>query len=263
MIRIIVLIMVLVLTGCSNPFVKFYQDRTGGFDLTKSPQAILPTGEPKLFQGSDPEIDFQRMVEDGYGLVGLSSFNGGNVNINDALSQAKNVYAEIVLVYSKYTGTRLGVLPLTTPNTQTSTTTLSGSAIGTGGYGNFYGTAKTMTYGTQTTYIPYNVELHDYFATYWIKRKPPIFGVYPVDLNSEIRQRIGSNKGVLVNVVIKNSPAFRADILKGDILRKINGIKLYDAKSFNETVANFAGQKILVEIIRDGKDLQKEFQLDR
>lgn len=261
--RTILLLVVLVLTGCANPFVKFYQDKTGGIDLTKASNVVLSTGEPKSFQGSNPETDSQRMLEDGYSLIGVSSFNGGNINMSDSLTQAKAIHAEIVLIYSKYTGTRSGVVPLTLPDTRTSTTTLSGSAFGSGGYGNFYGTANTTTYGTQTTYIPYNVDRHDYLATYWIKLKPPILGVFTLDLTPEIRKSISSNKGALVNAVIKNSPAFRADIFKGDILRKINETEIYDAKSFQNMIGNFAGQRVVVEILRDGKEIQKEIQLDQ
>lgn len=66
-----------------------------------------------------------------------------------------------------------------------------------------------------------------------------------------------------MNAVVKNSPAFRADILKGDILRKIGDVELYGSASFREIVAKFAGQKIIVEILRDGKEFQKEIQLDQ
>lgn len=263
MIRKILILVIIALTGCANPFVKYYQDRTGGIDLTKSSNIILPSGEPKLFQGSNQEADSQRMIEDGYALVGFSSFNGGNVNADDALPQAKSVHAEIILYYSEYTGTRSGTIPLILPDTQTSTTTLSGSTFGTSGYGSFSGTANTTTYGTRTGYIPYSVNQYDYFASYWIKRKPPVFGVYIRDLTPELRKSIGSNKGVLVNAVIKNSPAFRADIFKGDILRKIGDVDLYDTKTFQEALEKFAGQKIVVDIMRDGNEIQKEIQLDQ
>ncbi len=45
------------------------------------------------------------MMEDGYFMVGYSSFNGGNVDINGSLTQAKRVHASVVIVYSKYTNT--------------------------------------------------------------------------------------------------------------------------------------------------------------
>jgi hypothetical protein len=259
----LVLLIALLVIGCTNPFVKFYQDSPGGINLTRSPLVDLPTAEPKLYQGSDAKADHQSMLENGYNLVGFSSFNAANVNVKNALTQAKTVHAEIVLVYSKYTGTRSGVLPFTLPDTQTSTTTLSGSTNGSGSYGSFSGTARTTTYGSQTVYIPYSIDRFDCLATYWIKLKPPIFGVHVQDLTPEIRRIIGSNRGILVTAVIKNSPAFRADILKGDILRKIAGVDLYDPKSLREIIAKFEGQKIIVEILRDGKEFQKEIQLDQ
>ena len=259
----LVLLVALLMIGCTNPFVKFYQDRTGGIDLTRSPLVHLPTSEPKLFQGSDPKGEHQRMLENGYKLVGFSSFNGATINIRNALPQAKTVHAEMVLVYSKYTGTDSGVLPFTLPDTQTSTTTLSGSTYGSRGYGTFSGTARTTTYGSQTVYVPYNVDRYDCLATYWIKIKPPILGVYVQDLAPEIRQSIGSNKGILVTAVIKNSPAFRADILKGDVLRRVGHVDLYDPKGFAEIIARFEGQKVIFEILRDGKEFQKEIQLDQ
>ena len=260
--RAIAIIFCLLLVGCANPFAQFYQDATNGFDLTKSPIVVLPTGEPKMFQGSDQEADYQRMLEDRYGLVGYSSFNGANVNVDNALAQAKMVHAEIVLICSKHTGTRSGVAPLTLPNTQTSTTTMSGSAIGSGGYGTFSGTAHTTAYGTQTTYIPYNIDRYDYFASYWIKLKPPVFGVHTRELTPELRQKIGSNKGLYVLAVIRNTPAWSADILKNDIITKISGTEIIDKPSFSKAVKENTGKKVTVEILRDGKRITKEIMLD-
>jgi hypothetical protein len=252
----------LLLAGCANPFVQFYQDRTGGHDLTKSPVVVLPTGEPKLYRGADKDADYQRMLENGYNLVGYSSFNGANVNFNDALTQAKSVHAEIVLVYSKHTETRSGVMPLTLPDIQTSTTTLSGSAFGSGGYGSFSGTANTTTYGTQTTYIPYSVDRHDVLASYWIKIKPPVFGVHTRELTPELRQRIGSNKGVHVFAVIRNSPAWKADVLKDDIITKISNTEILDRSSFRKVVGENHGKMVTVEILRNGRRITKEIIFD-
>jgi hypothetical protein len=261
--RIIFFFTLLFLAGCAtNPFVQFYQDKTGGIDLTKA-YVVLSTGEPKVFRGGNFDSDHQRMLEDGYNLIGVSSFNAANVDPSSSTVQAKAVKAEVVLVYSKHTGTRSGVLPLMLPSTQTSTTNLSGNTFASDGSRSFSGTANTTTYGNQTTYIPYNVERYDYFAAYWIRMKPPMFGAYVRDLSPGLRQQIGSNKGVVVIAVTKNSPAFRSDILQGDILRKIGDLEVYDASSFGQVVNRLAGQKVTVEILRDGKEVQKEIQLDR
>lgn len=223
--RIIILtIFSILIVGCAAPFSQFYYDKTGGIDITTIPTVIISQDEPKVFRGNKQEEDSFRMLEDGYGLVGYSSFNAGNVNENGAVAQAKKVHASAVILYSEYTETVSGTLPLTLPDTQTSTTSLYGSAYGPGGYANYSGSAYTTTYGTKTTYIPYSVRRANYFATYWVKIKTPVFGIHMRELTTEIRQEIKSNKGVLVYAVMNGSPAFLADIFRGDVVRSIGDI---------------------------------------
>ncbi len=249
------------LQGCAAPFAQFYYDQTGGADLSKLPSVVLPTGEPQVYRGSDQEQDALKMFEDNYNLVGYSSFNAGNVDENGAITQAKKVNASVVILYSKYTGSVSGSVPLTLPDTRSSSTSLSGSAYGSSGYTSYSGTAYTTTYGTKTTYIPYTVHRSDYLATYWIKMKPPIFGTHIIDLTPEIKQQIGSNKGVLIYAVIKGSPAFEADILKGDVLRKIGDVAVFDAESFQKALAEYQGREVDVLIVRGDKELHKSVKL--
>mgnify|MGYP001592191526 CR=1 FL=1 len=258
---IVVFGVIALLQGCATPFAQFYYDQTGGADITKLPSVVLPTGEPKVYRGNDQEQDALRMFEDNYNLVGYSSFNAGNVDENGAVTQAKKVNASVVILYSKYTGSVSGSVPLTLPDTRTSSTSLSGSAYGSGGYASYSGTAYTTTYGTQTTYIPYTVHRSDYLATYWIKMKPPIFGTHIRDLTPEIKQQIGSNKGVLIYAVIKESPAFEADILKGDVLRKIGDIAVFDGESYQKALTEYQGREVDVLIIRGDKELHKSVKL--
>lgn len=203
------------------------------------------------------------MMENGYAMVGYSSFNAGNVDEKGALLQAKKVNASTVIIYSKYTNTVSSVMPLTLPNTQTSTTSLYGNAYGSGGYANYSGTATTTTYGSKTTYIPYSVNRSDYMATYWVKIKPLVLGVQVMDLTPELRNEIQSNKGVLVSVVVKGSPAFYSDILKGDILKKVGDTDIYDAKEFANAVSKHIGQKVMFTIYRNGTTIEKEVQLNK
>lgn len=253
--------LVALLQGCATPFAQFYYDQTGGADLSKLPSVVLPTGEPQVYRGSDQEQDALKMFEDNYNIVGYSSFNAGNVDENGAITQAKKVNASVVILYSKYTGSVSGSVPLTLPDTRTSSTTLSGSAYGSGGYASYSGNAYTTTYGTKTTYIPYTVHRSDYLATYWIKMKPPIFGTHIRDLTPEIKQQIGSNKGVLIYAVIKGSPAFDVDILKGDVLRKIGDVSVFDRDSFQKALTEYQGREADVLIIRGDKELHKSVKL--
>lgn len=86
--------------------------------------------------------------------------------------------------------------------------------------------------------------------------------VYYKNLTAELRREVESNKGVYIFAVVKNSPAFNADLLTGDILRKINNIEVIDEIQFAELVFNNRGQQIDLEIFRNGKTLVKQIQLN-
>jgi hypothetical protein len=244
-----------------NPFSKYYYDQTDGVDITTHEFVDHSTGEPKLYKGTDVEQDAQRMLENGYQIIGYSSFNAGNANERKAISQARKVRAAVVLIYSQYTNTVSGVRPLTLPDTQTSSTRLRGSAYGTGGYTSYSGNAYTTTHGTRTTYIPYSVRRSDYLATYWVKLKPPILGTHLQDLTPDIRRELGSNKGMIVQAVINDSPAFHADIIKGDVLRRIGVVDIYNYKTYRDALKIYQGEFVDVVIYRDGKENEKRIQL--
>jgi hypothetical protein len=272
----IVLLLCLVLSGCAtNPYKQYFTDLTGGIDVSKDSAFIISTEDPKIYQGgTNVEQDYQRMVEEGYGLLGYSSFNSGALNQKSAIQHGKAIHASIILVYSKYTHTNSGVLPLTLPDNQTTQTSMSGTGYGSGNiYGSrgsasynssgFYsGTATTTTYGTKTTYIPYNTQRYDYIASYWIKSKPRVLGVQLADLTPEERKALGSNKGTKIMAVVKGSPAFTADLFKGDILTQINDKEIIESKSLTDLLNEFKGKKVIFKVFRDNQFLTKEVQLN-
>ena len=245
--------------GCSNPYSKFYNDNTGGINITEDPDFIMPIGKPKLIQGSNVEADDLRMLENSYLFLGFSNFNAGPINQNAAIDHAKKVHADTVIVYSQYTDTVSGSVPLTVPNTQTSYH--SGSIYGSGGgFANYSG--SSTTYGTSTTYMPYHVNRSDYYASFWIKAKPPSLGIYYDNLTNELRKKVESNKGVYITVVVKDSPAFNADLLNDDIIRKFNNIKVIDMAHFQKLFDENTSQEVELEIFRNGKSIIKQIQLN-
>ena len=206
-------------------------------------------------QGNDVKSDSFRMWENGYVLLGNSSFYGSQVSEDQAIKQAKKVKASVVIVYSKFKDTVSGAIPLSLPDIKTSTTNIYGSSG--------FATGYTTTYGTETTYMPYVVDRFDQGATYWAKRKyPPVLGVHAKELPPELRQKIGSNKGMLVDGILKQSPAFRADIVNGDILIKINNTEIYDQSTLESTLKTNAEKKVSILLIRDGKEIVKEVVLN-
>jgi hypothetical protein len=250
MIRFCLLLPILLASsGCTNPYSKYYQDFTGGKDILDDSRYIISTGEPKLKQGSDPNIDTKNMREDGYLLIGLSCFNAGSVSQDAAIEQAKKVHAEIVIVYNKYTHTLSGYTPVMSPTYHSGT--ISGSG---GGFANYSGSSYT------TNYVPYNVARYVYFATYWVKGKPPRLGIFFNDLTDELRHKIGSNKGVYIIVVVKGSPAFNNDLLTGDVIRRVNGVEVIDSKQLQNWLSENNHSELELEIFRNGETITKRVQ---
>jgi len=87
-----------------------------------------------------------------------------------------------------------------------------------------------------------------------------VFGIFPKELTMDLRQKIGSNKGMLVFAVRKGSPGFQADILAGDIVKKIGDIEMIDLKSVDDAAISYGCKKVTILLLRDGKEITKEIQ---
>lgn len=253
--------------GCAKPHTQYYHDLIQGQDTSN---AIFTTEEPKVIIGSNVEDDKIKMLEEDYIPIGYSDFHGPQVSQQQAIDKAKELKASVVLLYSKYLDTKSGVKPVVIPDIQTSQSsgqaTASGSAYGSGGYATgsatAYGTGSTTTYGTKTIYQPYSIDRFSQGAVYFVKRKGTISGLIAIDLPPDLRDKIKSNKGVLVIAVLKQTPAFSADILRGDIIKKINNIEIIDQKQGQQILISGAGKKATFTILRDGKEIVKEVKLN-
>jgi len=238
-----------ILTGCANNFAKYYHS----FSNTREGKEFY-SGQPKLLHGGNQRNDFNRMIEDGYGLIGVSSFNSGSGPVQDAIAVARDNGAEVVIYYSKYTHTVSGNIPYTVQNpNQTITSHGSGDIYGYGGSATYNSTTTSTVPGGSTTYdIPYSIDRHDFLAAYWSKNKKIIFGTLVKDLPDDIKRQLERNRGAIVDIVVKNSPAFNADVLKGDIISKIDGQDISDAKDFLNRLKEKSGKDVEIEIIRNG-----------
>jgi hypothetical protein len=259
--KLLLVVLGILLLGCAQPYAQYYHDKTQGKDISKYVE--VSTTEPQLMRGTDVKSDGLKMMENGYILLGISDFYGRKFNENQAVDQAKKVNASIVIVYSKFMDTISGTTPLILPDTKTSTTNVIANVYGSSGYASGYGSGTTTTYGTKTMYMPYTIDRFEQGATYWAKKKyPPVLGVRVAELTPELRQKIGSNKGLLVIAVEKQSPAFRADILNGDILIKINNKEIYDQSTLESACRPNAENKVPILLMRDGKEIVKEVALN-
>lgn len=250
------LLLAALLTGCANGYSQFYRPNPGLANFTVP---IMPfSGEPRLSASSgDPSRDVRDMYEQGYALAGVSDFVGPAANQSGAVSQAKKVGAAVVLLSSKYQNTVTGAMPLTLPTATTSFSSGTANAYGSGGFatGNYSGT--TTTYGTQTTYIPYSVDKYDQVALYFVPLERKGFGVLVNSLTDEQRHDLGTNQAVEIIAVRTESPAFRADILPGDMLVLVGSTPTFDPQAAAHALANTAGTDVDVTLIRGGQRITK------
>lgn len=72
-----------------------------------APAAKAAGAEVRIYRGVDKEADTERLLQDGYDLLGVSSFKGGETPPEKAAAHAKNIKADLVMVYSA----RAGKLP--------------------------------------------------------------------------------------------------------------------------------------------------------
>jgi hypothetical protein len=253
--------------GCAGDgYKEFYRPAQGvSPELVAQTRAEPPPPVPKLDRSGDkPENVLASYARFGYGLVGYSSFNASDgQSESNAIEQGKRVGADVVVILNpQYTGSRSTVIPLTTPTTQTSYTTGSATAFGSGGSATAYGNATTTTYGSQTTYIPITINRYEYGALYMVKRKY-VFGVNVRDLTDAERQHLQRNRGVVVLSVVNGTPAYSSDVLPGDVLLSVNGQPTTDQAAFSNLLAPFKGQAVTFSILRGDQLIEKLVTLNK
>lgn len=96
----------------------------------------------------------------------------------------------------------------------------------------------------------------------------PYFGVNYIDLNYALADELPGQKGAYVfgsgaiRAVLPGSPAAKAGIVTGDIILKIDSADVGPQKNLGEIISEYkAGDKVLVKILRGGKELDLEVVL--
>ncbi|HNW91554.1 MAG TPA: S1C family serine protease, partial [bacterium] len=103
----------------------------------------------------------------------------------------------------------------------------------------------------QVRYVPQAVDYYSYSATFWRKTRPALFGVYVQPLDEATRRQLQSNRGVIVKIVVNRSPAFDADILRGDIITRFAGEPVADPADLFAKIKRLAGREVTVTLVRN------------
>jgi hypothetical protein len=261
--RLCLVVSLLSLTGCASGYSQFYQSYPQAEEAIarrESPPSTAPAAEQMY---GDSDSAFAQYARRGYVPIGFSSFNSGRAETDaNAIAQGRRVGADLVLIIPpQYTNTVSGSIPLNMPTTSTSYTTGSATAYGSGGTATAYGSSTTTTYGTRTTYVPYSVTRFDFGAVYYVKSRPR-FGAYYRDLTSEERQKLQSNKGVALTLVVNDSPAFHGDFLDGDIITSANGEPIAGVEGMSNLIGANQGRNVSFTVVRGSTTQEKSVKLN-
>ncbi len=79
-------------------------------------------------------------------------------------------------------------------------------------------------------------------------------GVVPQDLDEDLASQFNADKGALLADVSSGSPAEKAGLKTGDVITKVNGMEIRDARHLLLSVAQLTPDtKVAIDYLRDGK----------
>lgn len=248
----------LLLGGCAqnNPYAQYYRYESGTTPEMIASTRPAPAPATPLVDHTNAD-DFQKVARGwaarSYAVIGQAQFNSG-ASFTDApaIAQAKAVKADLVLIVNpRYVGSFQTSTPVVTPTISTSS--IQGAALG---------TVTGTTVSTTTQYVPGTEHRADYAAVFFVKQQPPVFGARTENLNDEEKAKRGSNYGVKATIIIENSPAYKADVLVGDIIESIDGEKVMNVENASDILTRKQGKQVTVVLNRNGKLIEKSTQLN-
>lgn len=268
--KLVAIVGLIALGGCQNPYKDFYTNQIPPDQVNR----LYPfSGNTQFISASAHEMADARVQLErrGYGIIGVASFEAVARDYGSQLrSRAQEVGADYVLVSSAFAKTVTGSIPIMTfqPG-QVQTTYAQGhvnaNAYGTGGSAsgtaNYSGTSTTVSPGTfSTTQVPYSVNRNAYEALFFRKLRYN-FGARYRPLSDEERRILQRNAGLVVTMIIDDSPAFRANVLIGDIMLTLDDELISSVPQFTQLASSKLGRAAKLTILRDGKPLVIEVTL--
>lgn len=210
-----------------NPFTDSY--------VSQRPVPSEPHDPPRIHAGQDKVSDYQRLLEDGYDLQGYSSFEAADVPVDKLKEHATRIRADIAMIYTEGlervpTGIRMQRARAAREREQQ---------------------------GLPPEPPPADEQFYEYFAAYWIKLPPPMFGSHV----QRYTQGSEAPGGLEVLAVIRNSPAARAGIQQGDVLTRMGDVTLNQSEQLMQAVQKYAGQTVEVVLARNGETVRKKVEI--
>lgn len=199
-------------------------------------QSMVAKPDTKMYLSNHKDEDNISMLENGYDLMGFSAFDAGDVPPDAALSHAKAIHADTVLVYVKYGSEKTASSKIAA---------LKEAAKKTGEVDE----KDLQANGTQ----------YKYYASYWAKLPAPLLGLHIIKLkpaatgDAEEDAKLQADDGLKVLAVIKDSPAAKANLMRGDVLKKIGEVVLQQPDALFAAVKQYQGQSVEIAYERNGE----------
>lgn len=199
------------------------------------------TPDTKMYVSNHKEDDNISMLENGYDMMGSSGFEGGDVPADLALAHGKAIRADVVLVYSKYGSAK----------SANSKMEMIREAVKSG---------KTLTEKDMAS----EPTVYKYYASYWAKLPTPTLGVHVIKLASKSGnvEQAAEVPGLQLLAVIKDSPAAKAGLMRGDRLLKLNSVVLEKPEDLTTTVRQLKGKTVNIQFVRDDVEQTATVQLN-
>ncbi len=245
--------------GCASTtsVAKFYT-KVQPIESVPEECRLAENEEPKVFYSDDIQSDLYSMRSNYFQVIGHSAWNGSvdaggeEALMSDITSFCKEKGAKVAIYSKKYTDTRNGIysIPLTNNHYYTDSN----------GYMHSYSTTSFMTNSYSVNRYDYDVYFLVHYEQSYIKT--PKIGIEFRNLDSADRIKLQRNTGIFVDVVYENSPAFFANLSRGDVIIEINGTNILNGESYSSVSSNLsANDSVEIKYIRNGKEEKAVFKI--
>lgn len=233
--------------GCRtyvSPYTLAYVDESGGLDFNASPYFEKFDGFPAVLEISSQNVTKAEteLMYDGYVRIGYSTFNAQAEHEYGVTKQAKKVHASKAIWYSQHTHT----------DTKTIRSIYSSEP-------KYDSSGVIVGFNNKYRNETYDYRYFDHGASYWVKIKDSVIrlGVAVKDLT------VNKQQGMEIVGVLKNSPASQVGLLRGDILRKIGKVQIYNRGALLRALKKYAGSITPVVFLRSGEEYTRDVKLNR
>ena len=208
----------------TNLFQANYQTQSNSslHSLQKKP-------DTKIYAGMNKEKDNIKMLEDGYDLMGTSSFQGPFVEPNQALKHAQSIDADVVLVYDRKINEMTRSARLRQIHDEMKKEQKS---------------EKNAVIEVSEADLKDKNSKFEFYATYWAKLPQPILGLH------------------VIKLITKNSD-FKVGIQKGDVIIALNDVNTESPEEFSKSVFKQQGNKVKIKYARDDEEKEVSTELNR